>query len=230
MTNKELADTFALVADLLEIKGEIIYKTLAYRKAAESLTSLGRDVKDIWKEGGQKALLDIPGVGKAIAEKIEELLKTGKLEYLEKVKKEVPPELATLLQIPDLGPKKVGMFYKKLGILTIDQLKEAAQQQKLRELPGMGEKSEAKILAGIESLGRRSGRLLLGHLLPFAQELLASVRIMPGVKAAELAGSLRRMCHTVGDIAYWWLPENRKMSLLVSRLPPTWHASRAKAQ
>lgn len=200
MTNKELADTFTLIADLLEIKGEIVYKTLAYRKAAESLAGLGRDVKDIWQEGGQKALLEIPGVGKAIAEKIDELFKTGNLNYLEKVKKEVPAELATLLQIPDLGPKKVGMFYRELGILSIDQLKEAAQQQKLRELPGMGEKFEAKILAGIESLSRRSGRLPLGNVLPFAEELLASVRKMPGVKAAELAGSLRRMRHTVGDI------------------------------
>jgi len=200
MTNQELADVFALVGDLLEIKGEIVYKTLAYRKAAESLSGLGRDVNDIWKEGGQKALMEIPGVGKAIAEKIDELLQTGKLEYLEKVKKEVPAELAALLQIPDLGPKKVGMFYRELGILTIDQLKEAAQQQKLRDLPGMGEKSEAKILAGIEALSRRSGRLPLGTVLPFAEELRASVRKMPGVKAAELAGSLRRMRHTVGDI------------------------------
>ena len=189
-----------MVGDLLEIKGEIVYKTLAYRKAAESLSGLGRDVNDIWKEGGQKALMEIPGVGKAIAEKIDELLQTGKLEYLEKVKKEVPAELAALLQIPDLGPKKVGMFYRELGILTIDQLKEAAQQQKLRDLPGMGEKSEAKILAGIEALSRRSGRLPLGTVLPFAEELRASVRKMPGVKAAELAGSLRRMRHTVGDI------------------------------
>jgi DNA polymerase (family 10) len=200
MTNQELAEVFALVGDLLEIKGEIVYKTLAYRKAAESLAVLGRDVNDIWKEGGQKALLEIPGVGKAIAEKIDELLKTGKLEYLEKVKKEVPAELATLLQIPDLGPKKVGMFYRELGITTIDQLKEAAEKGKLRDLPKMGEKSEAKILAGIESLGRRSGRLPLGSVLPFAEELLATVRKIPGVKAAELAGSLRRMRHTVGDI------------------------------
>jgi DNA polymerase (family 10) len=200
MTNLELAKTFTLVGDLLEIKGEIVYKTLAYRKAAESLATLGRDVNDIYKEGGQRALMEIPGVGKAIAEKIEELLTTGKLEYLEKVKEEVPGELAGLLQIPDLGPKKVAMFYKKLGIQTIDQLKEAAQQQKLRELPGMGEKSEAKILAGIESLTRRSGRLPLGVVLPFAEELLASVRKIAGVKAAELAGSLRRMRHTVGDI------------------------------
>ena len=200
MNNVELAKTFALVGDLLEIKGEIVYKTLAYRKAAESLATLGRDVNDIWKEGGQKALMEIPGVGKAIAEKIEELLTTGKLEYLEKVKKEIPGELAALLQIPDIGPKKVGMFYRELGITSINQLKEAAEAGKLRNLPKMGEKSEAKILAGIEALGRRSGRLPLGNVLPFAEELRASVRKMPGVKAVELAGSLRRMRHTVGDI------------------------------
>ena len=200
MTNKELADTFALVADLLEIKGEVIYKTLAYRKAAESLAGLGRDVNDIWKEGGQKALLEIPGVGKAIAEKIDELLQTGQLGYLERLKAEVPPGLATLLRIPDLGPKKVGLFHRELGILTIEQLKAAAQAGKLRDLPGMGEKSEIKILAGIESLTRRSGRLPLGEVLPFAQDLLAEVRKLPGVKAAEMGGSLRRMRATIGDI------------------------------
>src|SRR3990172_7339030 len=145
MTNKELADTFSLVGVLLEIKGEVIYKILAYRRAAESLTNLGRDVNDIWKEGGQKALLEISGVGKAIAEKIDELLRTGRLEYLEKLKKEEPAELAALLQIPDLGPKKVGMFYRELNILSIEQLKAAAEAGKLRDLAGMGEKSEAKI-------------------------------------------------------------------------------------
>ena len=201
MTNKELADTFSLVGDLLEIKGEVIYKILAYRRAAESLTNLGRDVNDIWKEGGQKALLEISGVGKAIAEKIDELLRTGRLEYLEKLKKEVPAELAALLQIPDLGPKKVGMFYRELNILSIEQLKAAAEAGKLRDLAGMGEKSEAKILAGIESLTRRSsGRAPLGTVWPFAQELLAQIRKLPGVKTAELAGSLRRMRATVGDI------------------------------
>lgn len=200
MTNKELADVFALVADLLEIRGEVIYKTLAYRKASESLTGLGRDVNDIWKQGGIKALLEIPGVGKAIAEKIDELLQTGQLQFLEKLKQDVPAELAELLQIPDLGPKKVGMFYKELGVLSIAQLKEAAEAGKLRDLPGMGEKSEIKILAGIESLGRRSGRLPLGSVLPFAEELLAVIRKLPGVRAAEMAGSLRRMRATVGDI------------------------------
>jgi DNA polymerase (family 10) len=200
MSNKELADIFALIAALLEIKGEIIYKTIAYRNAAESLTNFGRDVNDVWKQGGQKALLEIPGVGKAIAEKIDELLETGKLEFLEKLKKEVPAELATLLQIPDLGPKKVGMFYRELGITSIPQLKQAAEAGKLQGLPKMGVKSEAKILDGIKALDRRSGRQPLGMVLPFAEELLAQIRKMPGVKRAEMAGSLRRMRATIGDI------------------------------
>jgi DNA polymerase (family 10) len=200
MNNIELAKTFSLVGDLLEIKGEIVYKTLAYRKAAESFATLGRDINDVYEEAGLKGLQEIPGVGKAIAEKTEELLTTGKLDYLEKLKKEIPGELAELLRIPDLGPKKVSMFYRELGITSIEQLKEAAETGKLRTLPKMGEKSEAKILAGIESLGRRSGRLPLGNVLPFADELRATVRKMPSVKAVELGGSLRRMRHTVGDI------------------------------
>ncbi|UYN91860.1 MAG: DNA polymerase/3'-5' exonuclease PolX [Anaerolineales bacterium] len=200
MTNKELADTFLLIANLLEIKGEVVYKTLAYRKASENLTNLGRDVTTLWEEGGQKALLEIPGVGKAIAEKIDELLSTGEMSFLEKLKKEVPQELATLLRIPDLGPKKIAMFYKELGITSIDQLKAAAQEGKLQNLPGMGAKSEAKILTSIEALGRRSGRLPLGNVWPFAQELLESLRKVKGVKRAEVAGSLRRMRASIGDI------------------------------
>ena len=103
MNNRQLADTFTLIADLLEIKGEIIYKTLAYRKAADSLTSLGRDAKEYWKEGKLK---EIPGVGKAIADKIDELLQTGELGFLQKLEAEVPPGLADWLQVPGLGPRK----------------------------------------------------------------------------------------------------------------------------
>ena len=111
MNNKQLADTFTLIANLLEIKGEIIYKTIAYRKAAESLISLPREASEFWKEG---KLLEIPGVGKAIAEKIDELLNTGKLQFLEKTKKEVPEELAAWLAVPSLGPKKIAMIWKTL--------------------------------------------------------------------------------------------------------------------
>lgn len=197
MNNRELADTFILIADLSEIKGENIYKTLAYRKAAESLGVLGRDVNEYSKEG---KLEDIPGVGKAIAEKIDELLRTGQLEFLENLKKEVPAGLAEWLQIPGLGPKKAALIWKELGIASMPELVAAAKEGKLRGLPGMGEKSEAQIIAGIESLSRRSGRIPLGRAWPLAQEIIAELKKVKGVVTAEPAGSLRRMRSTVGDL------------------------------
>ncbi len=196
-TNQKLAETFRLIGDLMEIKGEVIYKILAYRKAADSLTNLGQDVNQIWREG---KLTDIPGVGKAIAEKIDELLETGELDFLNQLTEEVPLSLADLLQVQGLGPKKVAVFWKELDITTLENLESAARAGKLSSLPGMGAKSEAKIIAGIEALARRSGRMPLGVAWPFAQELLEMLRGLPGVTSAEAAGSLRRMRATVGDL------------------------------
>ncbi|HNN12457.1 MAG TPA: DNA polymerase/3'-5' exonuclease PolX [Anaerolineales bacterium] len=197
MNNKQLADTFTLIANLLEIKGEIIYKILAYRKAAESLQALGREAGDYWKEGN---LSEIPGVGKAIAEKIDELLSTGKLQFLENLKKEVPESLADWLQVPSLGPKKISMIWKALNITTLAELESAAKEGKLRDMPGMGAKSEAAILDGIASLARRSGRLPLGQAYPLAQEIIRVLKGVKGVVEAQPAGSLRRMRSTVGDL------------------------------
>ena len=197
MNNKQLAAVFTLIANLLEIKGEIIYKTLAYRKAAESLDTLGREASEYWKEG---KLADIPGVGKAIAEKIDELLNTGKLEFLEKLKKEVPESLAGWLQVPSLGPKKIAMIWKALNITTLAELEAAAKAGKLKDLPGMGAKSETAILEGIASLARRSGRLPLGKAYPLAQEIIKVLKGVKGVVDVQPAGSLRRMRSTVGDL------------------------------
>jgi len=196
-TNHQLAVIFGNIGDLLEIKGEVIYKILAYRKAADSLNDLGQDINQIWREG---RLTEVPAVGKAIAEKINELLSTGKLEFYEKLKAEVPEGLIEVLQVPDLGPKKAALFWKQLGITNVAELDAAARAGKLRDLPGMGEKSEAKIIAGVEALSRRSDRIPLGRAWPTAQELLAWLRGLPGVSAAEAAGSLRRMRATVGDL------------------------------
>lgn len=197
MNNKQLAGVFTLIANLLEIKGEIIYKTLAYRKAAESLDTLGREAGEYWKEG---KLADIPGVGKAIAEKIDELLSTGRLEFLEKLKKEVPESLAGWLQVPSLGPKKIALIWKTLNITTLPELEAAAKAGKLKDLPGMGAKSETAILEGIASLSRRSGRLPLGKAYPLAQEMIKVLKSVKGVVDAQPAGSLRRMRSTVGDL------------------------------
>lgn len=197
MNNKQLADTFTLIADLLEIRGEIIFKTIAYRKAAESLIGLSRDASEYAKEG---TLQEIPGVGKAIAEKIDELLATGKLEFLEKLKKEVHPDLATWMKVPSLGPKKIAMISKELKITSLADLEKAAKAGKLKNLPGMGAKSEAAILEGLASLSRRTGRISVGKALPLANEIITALKKVKGVVDAQPAGSLRRMRSTVGDL------------------------------
>ena len=197
LNNRQLADTFTLIGNLCEIKGEVIYVILAYRKASESLMSLPREANEYYKEG---KLREIPGVGKAIAEKIEELLTTGKLEFLENLKQEVPAELADWLAVPGLGPKKVAMIWKELDITALTDLEAAAKEGKLRQLPGMGAKSENAILEGIASLARRTGRIPLGRAYPLAQEIIQTLKGIEGVVAAEAAGSLRRMRSTVGDL------------------------------
>ena len=196
-TNLELAEIFQTIANLLEIKGDVIYKILAYRKASDSIRDYGGSVYDVWKDGD---LTNIPGVGKAIADKIDELYTTGHLEYLDKLSAEVPPSLAELLEVPDLGPKKVALFWKELGITDLTGLEAAARAGELRSLPGMGRKSEEKILAGIEALSRRTSRTPLWKAWPFAEELLSKLRQIPGVERAAAAGSLRRMRETVGDL------------------------------
>ena len=197
MNNRQLADTFTLIANLNEIKGEVIYAILAYRKASESLMTLGREASDYWKEGKLK---EIPGVGKAIAEKIDELLTTGKLEYLERLKQEIPPSLTDWLQVPGLGPKKIALIWKTLNITALADLEAAAKNGQLRDLPGMGTKSETAILEGIASLSRRSGRIPLGRAYPLAQEIIKTLKKVKGVVDAAPAGSLRRMRSTVGDL------------------------------
>jgi DNA polymerase (family X) len=201
MNNQQLAQVFANIADLLEIKGEMVYKVLAYRRAAESLRDYSRDVRAVWLEGN---LRQIPAVGAAIEEKIAELLSTGRLNFYERLKGELPEGLVEVLAVPDVGPKKVAMFWKKLGVTSVAELEAAARDGKLRDLPGMGEKSETKILAGIESLAKRvaSGRRNLSMAWPIAQEMLEFLRGLPGVQRAEAAGSLRRRRSTIGDLDF----------------------------
>ncbi len=197
ITNQELADIFDKIGNLLEIKGEVIYKTLAYRRAADSLRANAAEASTL---DTQDRLQEIPGVGKAIAEKIHEILTTGKLEFLVRLENEVPPSLVDLLEVPDLGPKKVAMFWKQANITTLAELETAAREGKLRQLPGMGEKSETRILDGIDALKRRSTRRLLGNVRPVALDWVAWLGKLPGVTRVEAAGSLRRWRATIGDL------------------------------
>jgi DNA polymerase (family 10) len=198
MSNQELADTFEDIAALLTIKGESMYRVAAYRRAAESLRSWGEPAEALAREG---RLREIPGVGEAIAEKIQEMITTGRLSFYEHLTDEVPASLLEVLQVSDVGPKKAALFWKELGITTVEELEAAAREGRLRELPGMGRRSEEKVIQGIEALRRRqTDRMPIGQARPLADSLLARIRGMPGVVAAEAAGSLRRWRETVGDI------------------------------
>ncbi len=198
MTNKEVAEILRRIADMLEIKGEIVYKALAYRRAADNIEYLGRDIEDVWREG---KLLEIPGVGKSLAEKLDELLRTGKMSFYEELKEEIPPGVVSLLQVPEVGPKTAKLVWEKLGITSIQELERAAREGKLRTLPGLGVKSEAKILAGIEAFYRRSERIPLATALPVAKEIIKALKeATPHALKVTAAGSLRRMKATIGDI------------------------------
>ena len=199
ITNRQIADLFDTIADMLEIKGEIIHRVLAYRRAAESIRDYPRDLRVVAAEGG---LAELPNVGKVIAEKIEELLETGKLEFYERLSAEVPPGVVEILHVGGVGPKKAKMFWQDAGIITLDQLEAAARSGSLRTLPGMGAKSEAAILAGIESLRARAAnpRQRLGVALPAAESILALLLAVPGVTNGTIAGSIRRGRPTIGDV------------------------------
>jgi DNA polymerase (family 10) len=198
MNNREMAETFEAVANLMEIKGEAIYRILAYRRAAEALRGLGRDIRDIWEAG---ELESIPGVGKAIAGKIDEMIRTGQLTFYENLAEEIPPGLIELLRVEGLGPKKAAQFWKEGGITSIEALEAAAKAGQLRVLSGMGEKSEQKILNGIQALRDRStDRYLLSDAWQAAQGLIEAMQRVEDVERIESAGSLRRWRETVGDL------------------------------
>jgi len=197
MRNREIAQVFNEIADILAIQEEMQQRILAYRRASETIAALERDVADIWREG---TLTDLPGIGKTLAAKIEELLTTGRLAFLDRLHAEVPAGVIDMLRIPDVGPRTAARVWKELGITTIDGLAEAARAGRLRQLRGMGARTEQRILNGIAALQRQTGRTPLGTAWYTAYALLAAVREVPGVLRAEPAGSLRRMRDTVGDL------------------------------
>lgn len=197
MKKFEVAWAFSEMADLLEIQGAEAYKVRAYRKAAQTLANLSRDLEQM---AAEDRLEEIPGVGKALAAKIKEILSTGTLRHLEELREKIPPDLVRLLEIPGVGPRTAALVYRQLNIRTLAELEDAARAQKLRYLPGVGAKKEQQILHGIEILKNRGGRSLLGTALPWAREFLRLLRSHPGVGGAEVAGSVRRRQETVGDL------------------------------
>jgi DNA polymerase (family X) len=201
MNNQQVALVFSSLADMLEIQGEVIYKILAYRRAAENIANLSRDINEL-QQAGQ--LRSIPGVGEAIADKLDALLKTGSFDLLDQARAQVPAGVLELLRVQDVGPRKAKLFWQELGITSIAKLQTAAEEGKLRDLPGMGLKSEAKILANIEAFKRRAAdmRMPLGVALPFSQAILGELMRVPNVLRVAAAGSLRRMRETIGDLDF----------------------------
>ena len=197
MKNLELSRMFEQIARILKIKGENPFKIRAYEKITLVLENLPIDIETIYQQGG---LNNIPGVGEGIAKKIEEFLTTGKLEYYEKLKETIPDGVVELIDILEVGPKTAKLLYEELGVDNIEKLEKAVRQHQIKDLPGMGEKTETNILRGIELYKRRKERVLLGTALPLAEEIVENLRQLKETDKINFAGSLRRKKETIGDI------------------------------
>ncbi len=196
MKNQEIAHIFNSIADILEIRGENPFRIRAYRRAAQNMEGLAEDVTGIH----EAELKTIPGIGQDLADKIQEYIKTGRLVFYEKLKKEVPPGLVEMLHVPGLGPKTVKMLFEKIKIRAIDDLERLAKKGGLQGLPGIQKKTEGNILKGIAMIKRRTERSPIGHVLPVAEDIISKLREGAPVKELSLAGSLRRWKDTVKDI------------------------------
>jgi DNA polymerase (family 10) len=195
--NKELADLFEKMADILEFKGENPFKISAYRKASRIIGDLTQDIEEIAESGKLK---DVPGIGEGMAQKVVEYLKTGKISKFEEVKKGVPDELIAIMDIPGMGPKTLSMLHKEKGISNLSQLEKASEDGSLLGLFGMGEKKIENIKRGIQLLKQSKGRMNLGAAFPVAKRIVETLRQKTGSKKIEWAGSLRRMKENIGDI------------------------------
>ncbi|MCL4537140.1 MAG: DNA polymerase/3'-5' exonuclease PolX, partial [Nitrospirae bacterium] len=206
MKNQEIARIFNEIADLLEIKGENPFRIRAYRRAAQNIEGLPKSVEETPKE----ELLKVPGIGQDLAGKIEEYLKTGRMQAHEELKHEIPEGLLALLSVPSLGPKTSKLLYEKLKIKGIDDLERLASEHKLAGLPGIKEKTEENILKGIEMLKRGKERQPLGKVLPIANDILEHLKKKAPVDRIDLAGSLRRWKDTIKDIDILATSDNPK--------------------
>jgi len=198
-SNKEISKILYEIGEYLGIKG-IQFKPRAYEKAGYSIENLEEEVSEIYKKGGLKAVEDIPGVGVSIAKKIEELIKTGHLKYYEKLKKSLPVKIGELSSIEGVGPKMIFKLYKKLKVKNINDLEKAAKIGKIAKIAGLGKKTEEKILKGIEFLRKSGNRFILGSILPQARLIEDRLRNLKEVDRAAIAGSIRRMQETIGDL------------------------------
>ena len=208
MKNREVARVFQHIADLLELKGENIFKIRAYQKAARAIEHHPRELKIMNDEG--EDLQSIPGVGEAIAKKATELITTGKLGYYENLKAEFPEGVTNLPAIPGIGPKTANKLSNELGISSADELEQAINEGRVAKLFRLGEKTADNTLHQIQALRRKDQRIPIGEALPIVEEILGALRSIPGVRNLTSAGSLRRFRETLGDIDLMGTADNPK--------------------
>jgi DNA polymerase (family 10) len=194
--NRDVAAVFFEIADLLELQG-VAFKPQAYRRAASAIEQLDVEIATAVANGDHR---DIPGVGDAIAKKIEELVRTGDLEYLERLRSETPPGLLEIMTVPDIGPKTAMVLHRELGVSSLAELKEAALAGKVRRLKGFGERTEERILGGIKTLESKGRRAYLGEALPVARAYVEYLKGQIPLDHIDVCGSLRRGKETIGDI------------------------------
>jgi DNA polymerase (family 10) len=197
LSNGQLAEVFHDIGDLLEVKGELVYKTVAYHRAADAIGRSPVEVARAYREGKPPV---IPGVGKAIADKLAELATTGRSEYRDKLLAEFPTTLLEMLRLPGVGPKTVRLIYRDLGVKTVDELRVAAETGRIRGLKGLSERTEQLILEGIARLERREGRLLLNQAKVLVDEISEGLLGALDIERIVPAGSYRRRKETIGDL------------------------------
>src|SRR5215210_244073 len=199
MRNAEIAEALAELATLYELDGAVRYRVLAYREAARVIRQSPVAVEDLARE---RRVTELPGIGKTLEQKIQALLDTGEIPAATKLKQRFPPSLIQVTMVPGVGAKTARRLYDELGVSSLDELRAAAEQQRIRELRGLGPKVEENVLAALGKLKERgtSERLLLSAVLPVAEELVAALRTHPSSDAVEVAGSARRLAETCHDI------------------------------
>ena len=198
VTNAEIAAIFDRIADLLSIQQDNPFRIRAYRNAARTVRGLAHSLSDMVQAG--EDLESLPGIGKDLAAKIREIVRTGSLRKLRELEQAVPPGLVELLQVPGLGPKRLRALRDELGIQNLADLEQAAARGLIRNLPGFGAKTEANLLREVRELARRVRRHPWAEVEPLAEQLLTWLRAQPGVRRVEMAGSYRRRRETVGDL------------------------------
>jgi len=197
--NGEIADAFEELASLYELDGAVVYRVGAYRNAAKAIREAGVSVEEMARQG---RVVELPGVGKTIAEKIDALLETGTIPSADKLKARIPAGLVAITRIPGLGPKRARLLYDTLGVESLDDLREATEQGRLKDVPGFGAKAEENVKAALAAGadGSPKVRMLLSKALAVGEELVATLREHPSALDVELAGSARRWADDVKDL------------------------------